>query len=296
MGGSAIAADILAAYTDALPIHAQRGYGLPAWVGPEDLVIASSYSGDTEETLSGYHEAKRRGSAILAITTGGQLQKLCQQDGMPCLAIPGGMPPRCALGYSFFTLFEALRRMKVVAGEDSEVDEAISLMERLSAECSLDNAGQSNLARQLAGRMLGNLVVLYASVDHLAPVARRWACQINENAKSLAYTATLPELCHNEVVGWELPADHKKQTLVVMLADRGDHPRNRIRAKAVAGLVGPKAAGLAEVPSQGQGLLARLFSLLYLGDWASYHLACLNQVDPTPIPSIVELKKMLSEQ
>lgn len=299
MGGSAIAGDIAAAWAgDRLsqPLVTHRNYGLPSGAGPQDLVILSSYSGETEETLSAYQQARQVGAEMLAITTGGRLEQWCRQDGVPVIKIPSGMAPRCALGYSFFALIFGLERYGWIAIEEDQITEALSVMEALSREYHWSVPSDGNYAKKMAADLGPALVVIYATADHLHPVARRWANQINENAKHFAYTAVFPELCHNEIVAWESSRDLGKAIALVMLEDRDDHPRNRIRQQAVAEIIGSRARSIVRVSGRGDSLLARIFSLIHLGDWVSYYLARLNDADPTPIPPIVKLKEILQSQ
>ena len=298
MGGSAIAGDLLASYlTDkaAFPVIVNRNYGLPGWVGRDDLVIASSYSGDTEETLAGFDESLARGAAICGITSGGELQRRCGERGLPCLEIPGGLPPRGALGYSLFGILGTLIKSRLVPDCRVEVMETVRLLETLAKEYDPGAPSSSNRAKSLAQQLHNGMPVIYASSDSMGGVARRWANQLNENAKVLSYWALFPELCHNEIVGWEKLPEIRKQTRVVFLEDQDDHPRNALRARIVKEILDPSAAGLFTVKSQGTSLLARMLSLVYLGDWVSLYLAHLNQVDPTPVQRIAELKVRLKE-
>jgi glucose/mannose-6-phosphate isomerase len=298
MGGSAIAGDVAASWAErtlAGPLLVHRNYDLPHWAGPEDLVVTSSYSGDTEETLSSYARARQVGAEILAITTGGELARRCAADGVPLIKIPGGMPPRCAFGFSFFTLIHALADRHVIEIGQNQLSEAIETLERLSQECHWSTAEHTNQAKQIARHLEKSLPVIYASADLLGPAARRWANQINENAKQPSYAAFFPELCHNEIVGWDLGEGPAKGMSVVMLGDPDDHRRNVIRSQAVAELVGDAARAVLRLEGKGQGLLARMLYLIHLGDWVSYYLAWLNRVDPTPIGPIVKLKNILKE-
>jgi glucose/mannose-6-phosphate isomerase len=299
MGGSAIAGDVAAAWAEGsltAPLLVHRSYGLPAWAGPGDIVVASSYSGDTEETLSSYDRARELGAQILAISTGGALERRCQADGVPLIKIPGGLPPRCAFGFSFFSLVFGLSKLGLLEIDQAQVFEAVDIVEKLAAECGWSAPGDGNPAKRIAMHLQGSLPVVYASADRLGPVARRWANQINENAKQPSYHALFPELCHNEVVGWEHGEGPSQGLSVVMLEDEADHPRNRIRSKAVAGIIGDAARAVVRLEGKGEGLLARMLYLIHLGDWVSYYLAWLNKADPTPIPPIVKLKEILKSQ
>ena len=296
MGGSAIAGDIISAYGQdkmAMPVWVQRNYGLPGWAGPDDLAVISSYSGDTEESLSAYNQAQKKGIRILAITSGGKLGSLCRQNNNPCLIIPGGLPPRGALGYSFFGLWGMLTKLGLIKASRSEAVEAISLLETLAAELALENPAPKNQAKELAQKLQNHLPVIYSSVDSLWPVARRWTNQINENSKMLSYCAFFPELCHNEIVGWQELPQVRRGAKIVMLSDREDHGSNNLRAGIISDILKTEAAEIITAKTRGESLLARMFSLVFLGDMASYYLALLNQVDPTPVERIKFLKSKL---
>lgn len=298
MGGSAIAGDVLSAWAREIltvPLLVHRNYDLPSWASDQDLVVASSYSGETEETLSSYARAKQIGASMLAISTGGELEQRCLTDGVPLIKIPGGLPPRCAFGYSFFSLAFGLSKLGLFEIDQAQVFEAVDVVERLTEECSWDAPGDGNQAKQIAMHLQGSIPVIYASAEVLGPAARRWANQINENAKQASYFALLPELCHNEIVGWELSDGPAKWMSVVMLGDPSDHGRNTIRAQALSQIIGDAARSVVRLEGKGQGPLARMLYLIHLGDWVSYYLAWLNRVDPTPIPPIVKLKQILKE-
>lgn len=298
MGGSAIAGDLLAALAQGsapFPIAVNRNYGLPGWVGRDDLVIVSSYSGDTEETLSAFAAAEERGATIAAITSGGELDRRCRQGGHPCLVIPGGLPPRGALGFLFFGLLGTLLRSQLIPDCRGDVMETIQQLEALTKEYEPSSPAAANRAKTLALQLHGGIPIVYASADGMAGAARRWANQLNENAKVLSYWALFPELCHNEIVGWEKLPELRRQARVVFLEDRGDHPRNALRARIVKEVLNASAAGLFTVQSRGDSLLARMFSLICLGDWTSLYLAYLHQTDPTPVARIAELKNRLRD-
>ncbi|MDP2807942.1 MAG: bifunctional phosphoglucose/phosphomannose isomerase, partial [bacterium] len=298
MGGSAIAGDIISAYGQdkmAMPVWVQRNYGLPGWANGQDLVVISSYSGDTEESLSAYQQAHKNGMRILGLTSGGKLKTLCQQNNNPCLIIPGGLPPRGALGYSFFGLWGMLTKLGLIKAPRSEAVEAIELLETLVSEFSLENQAPKNQAKELALKLQNHLPVIYSSVDSLWPVARRWTNQINENAKMLSYCAFFPELCHNEIVGWQELPQIRQSAKIVMLSDREDHISNELRAGIISELLKTEAAETITVKTRGESLLARMFSAIFLGDMTSYYLALLNQVDPTPVERIKFLKSKLGD-
>jgi len=299
MGGSAIAGDILAScLADVIPsaIFVQRNYGLPGWVGTDDLVVASSYSGETEETLADFEEALKRKSTVAAITSGGKLKERCLSLGLPFITIPGGLPPRGALGYSFFALFGLFISSGLISTQEEGLNETLAILGKLSGDYSADKPGPENKAKQIATDIYGYLPVVCASSDLLAPVARRWANQLNENAKILSYWAVMPELCHNEIVGWEKLPDIRSKAKIFLLQDSGDHPRNSLRFDVLQDIINTEAAGIIKIKSQGITKLARMFSLLYLADFISYYLALLNEVDPMPVKRIDRLKSVLKER
>jgi glucose/mannose-6-phosphate isomerase len=205
------------------------------------------------------------------------------------------MPPRCAFGYSLFPLAFGLSKAGLFELDQVQLFEAVDIVEGLAQDCHWGAPADGNQAGRTAMHLHDSIPVIYASADRMGPAARRWANQVNENAKQPSYYALFPELCHNEIVGWDLPSGPGKVMSVVMLGDADDHPRNRIRARSVAGIIGDAARAVVDAEGKGQGFLARLLYLVHLGDWVSYYLAWLNKADPTPIPSIVRLKNILKE-
>jgi glucose/mannose-6-phosphate isomerase len=299
MGGSAIAGDIVASYLSGLvssAVFVQRNYGLPEWVNEDDLVIASSYSGETEETLAGFEGAVTRKANIAAITSGGKLVKRCRELSLPFITIPGGFPPRGALGYSFFTLLGLFISNGIIADQKAGLDETLGILDKLRDSYAVSKPVFNNLAKQLASDIYGFLPVIYASSDLLAPVGRRWANQLNENSKVLSYWAVLPELCHNEIVGWEKLPEIRSRTKIIILRDAGDHVRNSLRFDVLQGIIKAESGGIINVESSGSSKLARMFSLLYLVDFVSYYLALLNETDPMPVKRIDQLKSVLKER
>jgi len=297
MGGSAIAGDLLQSYLgDSLrvPLVVNRQYTLPRYTGTSTLVIVSSYSGNTEETINAYHEAVRRKARILCITSGGRIGKMARAKRHMLITLPGGLPPRAALGYVFFPLLMALSRLGLAGNRAKEITETLGLLEAKSREYGTPDPS-SNRALQLASLLRDRIAVIYAGADRLSSVATRWRGQFAENAKALAWTHTLPEMNHNEIVGWELPQLPASDAAVFFLRDRGDHARIQRRFDLTKQFVAEKTPNLAEVRSEGASPLARMFSLIYLGDWISYYLAILRGVDPTPVAVIDQLKEKLGK-
>lgn len=297
LGGSAIGGDLVAACLGAglsVPLFVNRDYGLPAFVNEETLVIAVSYSGMTEETLSAYREGKARSCHLAAITSGGELGEMARGGKHPVAIVPGGMPPRSALGYLFVPLYMGLSRLLLGRVEEAELDEMIELCDKLSQSWAPESK-EDNLPLALAEEIQGYLPVIYGSNAFSGAVARRWGTQLNENAKTLAYTHAFPELDHNEVIGWEVGEALAKKVAVIVLRDVEDHARVKLRMEITREIISGRACLWREVQSQGRARLARLMSLVYLGDFLSFYLAMMNEADPTTIDSIDILKRRLKE-
>lgn len=299
MGGSAIGADLLKAYSVGqitVPVEVVRNYNLPNYVGPKTLVIASSYSGNTEESLAGYAEAKKRKAKIAAVTTGGKLTTLCKRDKYPCLAIPGGISPRAATGYSFIPLLVFFERWGLIPKQEKALKSLYSTLAKSVKENRFSVPTAKNKAKQLAQKLHGKLPVIYADQQHFYPVGARWRGQMNENAKHFAHDSVVPEMNHNEILGWNNPSPVLKKTHVVYLLDKGIHKQTQKRFKIMKKIIGEYADGITEVQSHGSELLARMFSIINFGDFVSCYLAYLNSQDPTPIPAIDYLKKELTKK
>ena len=297
LGGSAIGGDLLRSYlADRLrvPFVVNRHYTLPRFVGPDSLVIVSSYSGNTEETTTAHREALRRKARILCITSGGTTAALARRRRTPLILIPGGSPPRAALAYSFFPLLVALSRLGLIPSPDREIRETVGLLDRLRDRYdALDP--EANSALRLALQLQNRISVIYSSTERFDAVNTRWRGQIAENAKALSFGHVLPEMNHNELVGWKALRDQMREIQVLVLRDRGDHPRVAIRMNITEDVLREQTPHVTEVWSEGKTLLARVFSLVALGDWVSLYLAILHGQDPTPVAVIDHLKKELGK-
>jgi len=296
MGGSSMSGDFLKSYLDdalTIPIHLNRDYSLPNWVKPDALFIAISYSGNTEETLSCYQEARQRGCHLMGVTSGGQLEQYLNADNGLIIKLRGGMLPRTTIGYLFLPLLLLFARLGLIEKQDEQICETIELTEKLNLLYRPSSPEVDNLAKKIAVHLHDKIPLIYTCERHFGVIARRWKGQVNENAKQAAFYHVLPQMTHMELVGWGEQQDLNWQLGVVFLQDREDHPRNQLRIKLCKQVIGPRAGDMLEVDSQGDSLLARMFSLLYLGDYVSYYLALLNRVDPTPIKAIDFIKRNL---
>ncbi len=296
MGGSAIGGDLVRALAErwsSLPVTVHRDYGLPAFAGRHTLVIASSYSGNTEETLSAAEEARRRGATLIAVTTGGELARRARDWGIDVLQFDYLAQPREALGYSFLLLLGVLVRLDLLPDPTPQVEEAVSLLNELLLEVRPEIPEERNPAKELARWLYGHLPFICGS-GLLAPVARRWKGQFNENSKSWAMCDELPEMDHNVVAGTAYPPRLASNVRAILLASDADHPRNRLRMDITRRIFEEGGTPCRVVTSRGCGDLAQMLTSVLLGDATSYYLAMLYRADPTSIPAIQVLKEALA--
>lgn len=298
MGGSAIGGDLLRSlFVDRchVPIMVNRNYRIPEFVNKDTLFIAASYSGNTEETLTALDEAVKKNAKIFAISSGGILEEVCKSKGFPYFSITHkGIQPRCAFGYLFMPMLVLLNKLGFITDITSEVTEAVKVLSESASVFSPDMPTKDNLAKQIALKIHNKLPVIYASQNYFDVVAMRWKGQFNENSKMMAFHNVIPEMNHNEIVGWGIPDDITKRCVVIMLKDAGDLPKIQKRINITSDLISKEGPEIVSVDSKGKSPLAKALYLIYLGDFASYYLAGLNGVDPTPIERIDIFKSMLS--
>ncbi len=294
MGGSAIGGDLLAAALGdrlPLPLVVVRDSRLPRYAGPQSVVIATSYSGETEETLAAVDEAQRAGARVLAVTSGGRLAERAARDGV--VRVPGGLAPRAALGYLMVPALAALERWGLVGPCAEEVEEAAGVLEQVAAESGPGVPTSRNPAKRLAQQLAGRIPAIYAGSPQLEAAARRWKCQFNENSKTLAAWNVFPELTHNETVGWGAPPEVRALVSVVLLLG-GDEPARALRRIRITSDVALRhAAGLHEVRARGRSPISRILSLVLLGDLVSIYLAYLRGIDPAPVEAIDAVKRRM---
>lgn len=297
MGGSAIGASLvaaLAAEIGPIPLTVVRDYTLPAFArGERTLVVASSYSGETEETLAAFEEARRRRCALAALTTGGRLATWAQEAGIPLFRFPPVGQPRAALGYAFALLLGLLRRLNLIPDPSEELAEAAAVLREGIAEMAPEVPVARNPAKRMAGQLIGRIPVIFGA-GPLAEVARRWKTQINENAKAAAFFEALPEADHNTIVGAEFPAEAAPYLMALFLSAPSDHPRNALRVRLTRELLMRRGFNTDLFVGRGRGRMAQIFSLVLLGDYISVYLALAYAIDPSPVPVIAELKARLA--
>lgn len=303
MGGSAIGGDLAAPLLSGCLLHVHRDYGLPAWTAAGDLVIVSSYSGETAESLSGWEEAGRRGCTRLALTSGGKLAGLAGAAGAPIVGLPGGLPPRAALGYGMGALVRVLGALGVLPDAAAQVEAAAAEL-RSAAPGRLApyaRAGEASLAggaepaaRETAAALQGRVAVIHTAGAEAHAAGWRFKAQLNENAKVPAQVAAYPELDHNELVGWALePAQRDRFVLLVLRGGTADRDLERRVAVSIDLLRG-EFARVIEIMARGSTPLARIMSLVQYGDFVSCHLADLRGIDPVPVDRIISLKEALA--
>lgn len=300
MGGSAIGGDLVRAYLEdkiLTPFAVCRDYKLPEYVDDETLVLASSYSGNTEETLSALDDALRRKAMVAAISTGGLLKDVADLNDIPMAILPEGLQPRAAIGYSFILTLMFFEKIGILKKVEPEINAMIERLQLRREKYIEDTPLISNPAKHLADEMRGRIPVIYGDSSITGVVAKRWKGQICENAKQMAFANEFPECCHNELMGWteQVIRQHAERLIVVMLRDADDSPKIRKRMNIVKSIIERAEIPVHDVHSFGERPLERMFSLIQMGDFVSYYLAVLNEVDPTPVEAIETLKQKLAE-
>lgn len=287
VGGSGIPGQLLAGLLGGearVPVITHLDYGLPAWADEEGVCFILSYSGQTQEALSSYEAARARGLSPICITSGGRLLEWCLKNGDHHLKLPSGYPPRAAIGYLFAPLLWAAFRLGLLSDPEPEFREGVAVLSESREELKRG-------ASELASRLLGHLIVVWATSSLTRPVAERFRCQFNENAKVLCHTNHLPELVHNEVAGIGGPKGLTPLPYLLLLSDPRADPRNLRRAELTLKLIQDGFDGVSSISPKGEGRLAHLFSFILFGDLLSYYLACGQGIDPLPIERIEQLKQ-----
>ena len=299
MGGSAMGGDLLRSWLldrCPIPIETCRDYHLPGYAGPRTLVIAVSYSGNTEETLNAFLEAVERGCMTVSISSGGFLGEFSDRFGLPHLQIPSGYPPRSAIPFLFFPLASVLMKLDVIPSFDAEAVEAISTLKTLGREISIASTTGANPSKRLAISLEG-LIPMVCGFGQFEAVASRMKTQFNENSKTPAKSEFFPELNHNETLGWTGPKNLTKIFGVVIIRSDDEPVEMRTRIEITKELMLNQGAGVVtEIWSRGSGRLARMLSVMYIGDFASIYLGVLYGMDPTSMSIIEELKKQLGDR
>ena len=297
MGGSAIGGDVVYSLIKneiKIPFVVNRGYDLPAWANSSTLIICSSYSGNTEETISILEEAKSLGAKVIGITTGGVLESLCKNYSFDFVNIPSGLQPRAALAFSFIPLLYILKKTSLINVVVKDwLESSVDLIKSKREEYSLDK--ENNPVYQLANKLYNKLPIIYADSGSLETVAVRLKGQICENSKILAYHSIYPEMNHNEIVGWENNEEFFSNYYVLWLMDEEMNSRNKSRKNIISEILSDLNVSQQEIKVDGNSFKERFLLLIHYGDWLSYWCAILHNTDPSPVKNIQTLKDKLSK-
>jgi len=286
MGGSALGGDLLSVILEKIspvPVHVIRNDAIPAFLDRRSLIFAVSYSGNTQETLTAVQQAETRAPGkIIAISTGGTLKEWAQKKSLPFVEIPGGLMPRAALPYTFVPLLFLSQKVLKFDDPSSAFEEMVHVLRSMH---------DLTVAHQIAQSLKNKVTVIYGAHPSLAPAAKRWKCQINENAKQPAYGLSFPEVAHNEIVGYTYKLEVHQSISTIILVDENEDAPTKARVEFAKKAMQNSGCIVHEVVSQGKSFLAKLLSLCYAGDHVSLALAKALQIDPVPIEIIDRLKK-----
>ena len=298
MGGSAIGGDILRSLLEeavAVPMSVYRSYRLPSLLGSDTLAVFTSYSGNTEETLSALDDAIYLGCKIMVLTTGGALLEKARGFRFPTVVVPEGLQPRAALGYLSLPTAAVMEKMGLVQGFMKVAYETVDFLQQKREAWGRLVPASKNFAKQLALRLHHKIPVIYGTEGILSVAAYRWKCQFNENSKIPAFFHTLPEMNHNEIVGWHELDDLTRKVEAIFLVEEDDTSRVAKRVEVTAEILQEKVGGVTVIHVGGRTRTEKLFSAIHLGDFVSGYLALLNGVDPTPVEVIAQLKERMAQ-
>lgn len=298
MGGSGIVGDLLNDVlfdTLTVPFQVVRGYLAPDFCSEETLVIASSYSGNTEETLSALEGVANSGAQIVALTSGGTLAEMSKANKWGLIEVPGGFMPRQALGVMFFPLYRLLGESGLAKEYEADLKPFIKFIKNIAKQNDYPSKTGHVFSMDLARTIQNNIPVIYSTAPYLKTISTRWQNQMHENGKSLAFRNVLPEMNHNEIVGWEMDAGLLKNLIVIFLENEEPHPRIRQRIELSKKIIKDRGVQVVDIYSKGSTILEKVFSLLLMGDWVSYYLALAYKKDPADIKNIDYLKEEMAK-
>ncbi len=298
MGGSAIGGDVVSVLEGlniSIPYAVCRDYSIPKWVNKNSLVICSSYSGNTEETLSAFYQSLDRDANICGITTGGTLLEKLKEYKKDHITIPSGLQPRAALAYSFIPIIKLLEKLSIFKSDiNLWIRSAVKTLEKNRDIFSLE--GDVNPVHRLAYRIYKKIPIIYSDNSTMRINAIRLKGQINENSKMLAYCNEIPELNHNEIVGWQNNSEIFKDLCVIWLEDSHDNKRNKIRKQITESILNDIEIEQHSIQMDGDTFQERFLNMIHYGDWLSYWCAIFHKTDPSPVDKIVKLKNILSSK
>lgn len=292
LGGSAISGDLIKNYLKdelSIPLFVNRNYTLPKFAGKKTFLIASSYSGNTEETISSLKQAIKIGCKIICITTGGEIESIAKKKNIPYVKVQKGFQPRYSLGLSFFSLLKVFQELKLIQNQSSVVNKIKSIWKKNGIEFSKEG----NSAYTVAESLVGFIPVIYSVADSTFSVGYRLKCQFNENSKLHAFHNEVPEMNHNEIIGWESYQEKTFHSKIIIVMDESYHPQIKKRFKILNDIFLQAGAGIITLKSNEQNFKERLLDLIFLGDWISYYVGVLRGFDPSEIDNIQTLKEKL---
>lgn len=297
VGGSAIGGDLLAdlaSLEDTPLITVCRDYRIPSFVDENTLVLACSYSGETEETISCFSQAVNRGAKVVAVTSGGSLAAEAMKHGAPLFTVDYKGEPRSALPYSFLVPTALLMKAGLISDKTHDIEEAVSVLDSVVSQLAEEIPSKGNPAKEMAEDILDRLIVIYGA-GIFSGLARRWKTQFNENSKAWAFFELLPEAHHNSVVGYMMPPEVKTNAFAILLQPEFLHPRTRLRYQITGDLLDEQSIPHRTVRGQGDSALSQILTAAILGDYTSFYLALLEGVSPSPVPNIDYIKGRLAD-
>jgi len=292
LGGSAISADLIKNYLKdelSVPLFVNRNYALPKFANKKTLFIASSYSGNTEETISSLKQAIEIGCKIICITTGGEIESIAKNKNVPCVKVQKGFQPRYSLGLSFFSLLKVFQELKLIQDQSLVVNKIKSIWKKNGIEFSKEG----NTAYTIAESLVGFIPVIYSVADSTSAVGYRLKCQFNENSKLHAFHNEVPEMNHNEIIGWESYQEKTFHSKIIIIMDETYHPQIKKRFKILKEIFSKSGVELITLKSSDKDFKVRLLDLIFLCDWISYYVGVLRGFDPSEIDNILSLKEKL---
>lgn len=298
VGGSGIGADLIKVFLQnelKIPVSICRNYTLPDFVSEDTLLFCLSYSGNTEETLSCFEQGRKRNAFVITMGAGGRLKELSLKNNTH-ISIPSGYPPRTAIGYMSIVILGVLARFGLIKDKEDDVKELFSILTDIrDKEIGFDVLLEKNISKQIAFKLYKKYPIIYGTSDTTEAVSSRWREQIAENSKMLSSSNILPEMNHNEIVGWVFPKELLRSFKAIVLCDKDDHERTKERVNISCEIIKKSKTETMVLKRENGGKLARIYSLIYIGDFVSFYLAILNNIDPTPVESIDYLKKELAK-
>ncbi len=296
LGGSAISGDVFANLFGrelSLPFMVNRNYNLPEFVNESSLIIVSSYSGNTEETISALKEAIARKAQIVCITTGGKIGSIAENENLSLVILQKGFQPRFAFWLSIFTLIKIFEMLNLIGEQKKIINDSIELLQRKGESFSQD---ENNFALNVAKSLIGFIPVIYSADSYTSGVGLRLKGQFNENSKTHAFHNVIPEMNHNEIIGWETFSESKFPAKIIFISDEEYHPRVKTRFEIVGNILTKTGLEIFRMQSGMENFKLRIIDLIYSGDWISYYLAILRKHDPSEIDNINYLKEELAKR